>query len=130
MPTSRTIFVGRRKESTSRVFIKTGNGTIKVNKCPLEKYFPIEYHRFNLTLPLELIGLRDKVDVQVDVKGGGKSGQSGAVRLAIARAIEYLHPEHRVKLKEKGYLTRDSRIVERKKYGRPKARKRFQFSKR
>ena len=107
-----------------------GNGIFIVNKRPLENYFGRDTLKMMLGQPLELMQLSGKYDVTVKVNGGGLSGQAGAVRLGIARCIEKINPDNRLSLKQAGMLTRDSREVERKKYGRPGARKKFQFSKR
>jgi small subunit ribosomal protein S9 len=127
---NRTIFVGRRKTSVARVMIKDGVGKVIVNKKNLEEYFPIIRLQRQSTEALEVTNLRNKYDVYVNVKGGGIDGQAGAVRLAIARAIEAKNPELRPTLKQYGLLTRDPRMVERKKYGKHKARRSTQFSKR
>ncbi|HKJ47306.1 MAG TPA: 30S ribosomal protein S9 [Balneolales bacterium] len=123
-------YIGRRKTSTARVYIKPGNGEIIVNKKKLEDYFPLKNHQIAATLPLALTEMTGKYDIIVTVSGGGLSGQSGAVSLGLARALDDLNEDVHGKLKSNGLLTRDDRMVERKKYGRPKARKRFQFSKR
>jgi small subunit ribosomal protein S9 len=123
-------YIGRRKTSTARVYIKPGNGEIIVNKKKLEDYFPLKNHQIAATLPLALTELTGKYDIKVTVSGGGLSGQSGAVSLGLARALDDLNDDVHGTLKSNGLLTRDDRMVERKKYGRPKARKRFQFSKR
>jgi len=127
---NRTIFVGRRKTSVARVMIKDGVGKVIVNKKNLEEYFPIIRLQKHATEALDVTNLRNKYDVYVNVKGGGIDGQAGAVRLAIARAIEAKYPELRPTLKQYGLLTRDPRMVERKKYGKHKARRSTQFSKR
>ncbi|MBW7888564.1 MAG: 30S ribosomal protein S9 [Bacteroidetes bacterium] len=122
--------VGRRKTSVARVFLKNGNGKITVNTHPLEKYFPLETHRTIVTKPLSVTETLGKFDIQVNVEGGGISGQAGAVSLGIARALVEASEDHRQALRANELLTRDPRMVERKKYGQKKARKRFQFSKR
>ncbi|GIX42015.1 MAG: 30S ribosomal protein S9 [Leptospiraceae bacterium] len=127
---NRIIFVGRRKTAVARVMLKEGNGKITVNKKPFEEYFPILRLQKHAIEALELTNLRDKFDVYVNVKGGGIDGQAGAIRLGIARAIEAKYPDLRPTLKQHGLLTRDPRMVERKKYGKHKARKSTQFSKR
>jgi len=127
---NRTIFVGRRKTAVARVMLKDGVGKIIVNKRNLEDYFPIIRLQKHVTEALDVTNLRNKYDVYVNVKGGGIDGQAGAVRLAIARAIEAKYPELRPTLKQYGLLTRDPRMVERKKYGKHKARRSTQFSKR
>jgi len=122
--------IGRRKTSVARIYLKAGNGTITVNKRTFENYFPSEISRTIINQAFEFTNEIGKYDVKVNVKGGGISGQAEAIRLAIARALCQINPEFRGDLKPKGLLTRDPRMVERKKYGRRKARKRFQFSKR
>jgi len=121
---------GRRKTSVARVIMKKGTGQITVNKRPLEKHFPRETLRMIIKQPLELTGMLEKLDISVNVKGGGLSGQAGAVRHGISRALLEVNPDLRGKLKKEGFLTRDPREKERKKYGLAGARKRFQFSKR
>ena len=124
------INVGRRKTAVARVILKNGNGKITVNDKEFEKFFPQLLSREDILLPFKATETEGKCDVHVNVKGGGTTGQAQAVRLGIARALIEYNPELRSKLKVEGLLTRDPRMVERKKYGRPKARKRFQFSKR
>jgi len=121
---------GRRKESVARVHIKAGTGVITVNHRPIDNYFGRETAKMVLRQPLELVEQKDKLDISVNVKGGGLSGQAGAIRHGISRALCKLNPEFRPVLKKAGMMTRDARAVERKKYGQPGARKRFQFSKR
>jgi small subunit ribosomal protein S9 len=121
---------GRRKTSTARVFLRPGTGAIKVNSREFEAFFPREALRTQIRTPLMLTETADKFDVLATVAGGGVSGQAGAVRLGIARALVEYNLELRKKLKEEGLLTRDARAKERKKYGMAGARKRFQFSKR
>ncbi len=121
---------GRRKTSVARVILRPGSGNILVNKKPIEEYFPRETLRMIIRQPLELVGLTGKFDVQVNVQGGGLSGQAGAIRHGIARALLEYDPDLRPKLKKEGLLTRDPRMKERKKYGLAGARKRFQYSKR
>ncbi len=121
---------GRRKESTARVFLRPGTGTITVNQREFAKYFPSEALRVQVTQPLQLTENADKFDVLCTVAGGGVTGQAGAIRLGIARALVELNAENRPRLKKEGLLTRDARAKERKKYGMAGARKRFQFSKR
>jgi small subunit ribosomal protein S9 len=121
---------GRRKSSVARVIIRKGSGDIKVNKKSLEDHFPRETLRMVIKQPLELTGMSEKLDIAVNVKGGGLSGQAGAVRHGISRALLEVNPDLRGKLKKEGFLTRDPREKERKKYGLAGARKRFQFSKR
>jgi small subunit ribosomal protein S9 len=124
------IAVGRRKTAVARVIVKPGSGEVKVNDKPLEQYFPIDTLRNEVLLPLTVTELAGKYDVEANVNGGGPSGQAGAVKLGISRALVDMNNELRGKLREFDLLTRDSRMVERKKYGQKKARKRFQFSKR
>jgi small subunit ribosomal protein S9 len=124
------IFVGRRKNAVARIFLRTGSGKITINNREFENYFPIKFHRDDVLLPFILTDTLGKFDVYVNVKGGGISGQSEAIRLAISRALLFVNAEYRPSLKSAGLLRRDPRMVERKKYGQPKARKRFQFSKR
>ncbi len=121
---------GKRKTSVARVFLRPGKGVIKVNRREFEVYFPNPVHRMVIQSPLALTSTMDKFDILVNVNGGGVSGQAGAVRHGISRALLEYNQELRGKLKAAGMLTRDAREVERKKYGQPKARKRFQFSKR
>ncbi len=121
---------GRRKTSAARVFLRPGTGNVTVNNRPFETYFFDEVHRMIIRQPLQLSETTDKFDILVNVKGGGVTGQAGAVRHGISRALVEFNPEFRPILKKAGFLTRDPRMVERKKYGQPGARKRFQFSKR
>jgi small subunit ribosomal protein S9 len=121
---------GRRKTSVARVNLKPGSGKITVNGRTFEEYFPVETHRTVAARPLAATSNSDKFDVAANVTGGGPSGQAGAVRLGIARALLTVDANLRSTLKSEGLLTRDSRMRERKKYGQPGARKRFQFSKR
>jgi small subunit ribosomal protein S9 len=121
---------GRRKEATARVWISDGSGEITVNKRNVDKYFARETLKMILQQPLDVTELRGKIDIKVNVAGGGLSGQAGAIRHGITRALMVMNPELRSTLKKGGFVTRDPRAVERKKYGRPGARKRFQFSKR
>lgn len=121
---------GRRKTSTARVFLRPGNGTISINRHELKVHFPTESLRTRITEPLVLCEVTDKFDVIATTKGGGFTGQADAIRLGIARALLKSDPELRPQLKKAGFLRRDPRIKERKKYGLAGARKRFQFSKR
>jgi small subunit ribosomal protein S9 len=121
---------GRRKTSVARVNLFPGEGKITVNGRAFESYFPVENHRTLASRPLVVTSTNDKFDVRVSVKGGGPSGQAGAVRMGLARALLTVDADLRPTLKAEGLLTRDSRMKERKKYGQPGARKRFQFSKR
>ncbi len=121
---------GRRKTSTARVFLRPGSGAISVNRRAFEAFFPTEALRTQIRTPLVLTETTDKFDILATVAGGGVSGQAGAVKLGIARALIEYNLELRKKLKTEGMLTRDARGKERKKYGQKGARKRFQFSKR
>ena len=121
---------GRRKTSTARVFLRPGTGAITVNTRTFDTFFPTEALRTQIRQPLRLTETADKFDILATVAGGGVSGQAGAVRLGISRALVEYNLELRKKLKEAGLLTRDARAKERKKYGMAGARKRFQFSKR
>ena len=121
---------GRRKSSVARVRFTKGKGLIIVNRRPLEEYFGRDTSKMVLKQPLKLVGLGGQYDIEVNVNGGGLSGQAGAIRHGIARTLEKINTELRPSLKKAGMLTRDSREVERKKCGQPGARKNFQFSKR
>jgi len=122
--------IGRRKSSVARVQMAVGNGGFIINKRPIENYFGRDTLKMMLRQPLELMSLTGKYDITIKVHGGGLSGQAGAIRLGISRCIEKINPDNRILLKQAKMLTRDSREVERKKYGQPGARKKFQFSKR
>uniref|UniRef100_B3EMI5 Small ribosomal subunit protein uS9 n=1 Tax=Chlorobium phaeobacteroides (strain BS1) TaxID=331678 RepID=B3EMI5_CHLPB len=122
--------VGRRKTSVARAFLVPGKGSVTVNKLPVEDYFKDEYRRNEALKPLILSGKQDEFTVKLNVRGGGISGQAGAVSLAIARALVEIDEENRLLFRKDRLLTRDPRMVERKKCGQKKARKRFQFSKR
>ncbi len=122
--------VGRRKTSVARVRLLSGSGEIEVNKKPLEEYFARATQKADLRRPLELTKNDDKYNIKANVKGGGPTGQAGAIRHGIARALIEMDPSLRDILKKAGYLTRDPRMKERKKYGQKGARARFQFSKR
>ncbi|TDI91700.1 MAG: 30S ribosomal protein S9 [Caldithrix sp.] len=129
----KTVFfdaIGRRKEAVARVRLVPGEGKVTVNKVPLLDFFKRETLKMTIEQPLELTETLGKYDISANVNGGGLSGQAGAVRLGIARALLKIDEEYRPKLKQAGFLTRDPRMKERKKYGQPGARKRFQFSKR
>jgi small subunit ribosomal protein S9 len=121
---------GRRKTSTARVFLRPGTGTLTINRKTFEQAFPTEAHRNQIKQPLAVTETADKFDVLATIAGGGIAGQAGALRLGIARALVEYNLELRPRLKKEGFLTRDARIKERKKYGQKGARKRFQFSKR
>ncbi|MFW6178855.1 MAG: 30S ribosomal protein S9 [Desulfohalobiaceae bacterium] len=121
---------GRRKNSVARTRLFPGQGKITVNKRDLEDYFPRDTLRMVIHQPLKLVNLQDKLDIQVNVQGGGISGQAQAVRHGISRALQEYDPQLRKALKSAGLLTRDARIKERKKYGQPGARAKFQYSKR
>lgn len=123
-------YIGRRKTSTARLYIKPGKGSILINKIAIDEYLPEKAIRNIAILPLTLAQMENKYDILVTVHGGGKSGQAGAIQHALARALDGENDDVHSLLKEHGLLTRDDRMVERKKYGQPKARKRFQFSKR
>ena len=122
--------IGRRKAAVARVFVSEGTGKITINKRELEKYFPSSILQFIVKQPLSKLGVAEQYDIKVNLDGGGYKGQAEALRLAIARALVKINPENKPALKAEGFMTRDPRAVERKKPGRPKARKRFQFSKR
>ena len=119
---------GRRKEATARVWVRPGNGAVVINGRDINEYFGRETSKMVLNQPLEILEQKGKLDVTVNVRGGGLSGQAGAIRHGIARALCAFNPEFRPALKKAGFLTRDARAVERKKYGQPGARRRFQFS--
>jgi small subunit ribosomal protein S9 len=126
----RAYATGRRKDAIARVWIKRGAGKITVNGKAIETYFARPVLRMLVQQPINVANRRDQIDVECTVVGGGLSGQAGAVRHGLSRAMTYFEPELRALLKKGGFLTRDSRTVERKKYGRAKARRSFQFSKR
>ena len=130
MKNTHNISVGRRKSSVARVFYKNGTGKIIINETKALEYFKRESLVMMLSQPLELVEFNKKYDFVINVHGGGLSGQAGAVRLGIARSLEKIDPSFRSTLKKAGMLKRDARVVERKKYGQPGARKKFQFSKR
>jgi len=130
LPVTEFYATGRRKTSSARVFLRPGTGTITVNHREFNAFFPTEALRTQIKVPLVLTETADKFDVLATVAGGGVSGQAGAVRLGIARALVLYNAELRKKLKKSGLMTRDARAKERKKYGMAGARKRFQFSKR
>ncbi len=122
--------VGRRKAAVARVILKEGNGNITINKRDLQVYFPSSILQFIVKQPLAVLDVLEKYDIHVNLDGGGYKGQAEALRLAIARALVKINPDDKALLRKHGFMTRDPRAVERKKPGRPKARKRFQFSKR
>jgi small subunit ribosomal protein S9 len=122
--------IGRRKTSVARLYMKNGNGNITINSSELPDYFKSDILQTIVKQPIVLVGADGKFDINVNVEGGGLSGQAEAIRLAISRALCDVDLENRSPLKKEGFLTRDPRMVERKKYGRRKARRRFQFSKR
>jgi len=121
---------GKRKTAVARVWMRPGNGQMTVNKKPVEQYLVRESDRMLTMEPLKITDMADKFDIYVNVKGGGISGQAGAIRHGITRALILVDPKLRDTVKKEGFLTRDSRMKERKKYGQPGARKRFQYSKR
>ena len=122
--------LGRRKAAVARIFVSEGKGQININKRDLDTYFPSPILQYIVKQPLNKLGVAEKYDIKVNLEGGGFKGQAEALRLAIARALVKINPEDKPALKEEGFMTRDPRTVERKKPGQPKARKRFQFSKR
>ncbi|TRX71188.1 30S ribosomal protein S9 [Carboxylicivirga sp. M1479] len=122
--------IGRRKEAIARIYLSEGSGNITINKRDLSQYFPAATLQYIVKQPLNVIGVADNYDIKINLNGGGFKGQAEAVRLAISRALVKIDAENKPALKAEGFMTRDSRVVERKKPGRPKARKRFQFSKR
>ena len=122
--------IGRRKSSVARVYLTEGTGKIVINKRELDQYFPSGILQYVVKQPLQLLGVEEKYDIKANLDGGGFTGQSQALRMAIARALVKINAEDKKTLKDHGFLTRDAREVERKKPGQPKARRRFQFSKR
>ncbi|MEE9454046.1 MAG: 30S ribosomal protein S9 [Paracoccaceae bacterium] len=126
----RSYATGKRKDAVARVWIKPGSGKVTVNGREINKYFARPVLQMILRQPFEITGVSGEFDVMATVKGGGLSGQAGAVKHGISKALQLYEPSHRAALKAAGFLTRDSRVVERKKYGRRKARRSFQFSKR
>ena len=122
--------IGRRKTAVARIYMTPGNGEIKVNGRDYKEYFPFEVHQIILQLPFTTLNATGTYNLKVNVRGGGVTGQAEATRMAIARALVENSAENRPALKKEGFLTRDPRMVERKKYGRRKARRKFQFSKR
>lgn len=122
--------IGRRKEAVARIYLSEGNGQITINKRELANYFPDATLQYIVKQPLNTIGVAENYDIKINLYGGGTKGQAEAVRLAIARALVKIDADNKPALKAEGFMTRDARVVERKKPGQPKARKRFQFSKR
>lgn len=122
--------IGRRKAAVARVYVSAGSGKITINKRDIATYFPSSILQFIVRQPLAKLEAVEKYDIKINLKGGGFKGQSEAARLAIARALVKINPEDKAALRAEGFMTRDARVVERKKPGQPKARKRFQFSKR
>lgn len=122
--------LGRRKAAIARVYMAEGSGKIIINRKELKEYFPSPLLQFVVRQPLSLLGVEDKYDITINLKGGGFTGQSEAARLGIARALVKANPEDKKELRKAGFITRDPRVVERKKPGQPGARKKFQFSKR
>ncbi|MCI5560509.1 MAG: 30S ribosomal protein S9 [Phocaeicola sp.] len=122
--------LGRRKRAVARVYVTEGSGKITINKRDLAQYFPSTILQYVVKQPLNTVDAVEKYDIKANLYGGGFTGQSQALRLAIARALVKINPEDKKALRSEGFMTRDSRSVERKKPGRPKARRRFQFSKR
>ena len=122
--------IGRRKTAVARVYLRPGSGNITINNKDIKQYFPSDVLQIVVNQPLELVGEMGKHDFFINVQGGGVSGQAQAIRMGISRSLAELNPENRPAIKKEGYLTRDSRMVERKKFGRRKARRSFQFSKR
>jgi len=122
--------IGRRKAAIARIFLSDGKGKITINKKDFKEYFPLDQLQYIVLQPLNLLEVADRYDIHVNLDGGGIKGQAEALRLAISRALVQIDPESKKELRANGFMTRDPRVVERKKPGRPKARKRFQFSKR
>jgi small subunit ribosomal protein S9 len=130
MADQRFIATGRRKTAVARVILEPGNGRVTINKRPVDEYLDRETSKMVISQPLVMTGTLGKLDVMVNVRGGGGTGQAGAIRHGISKALLEYNPEFRDVLKRAGFLTRDSRVKERKKYGQPGARARFQYSKR
>ena len=122
--------IGRRKSSVARLFLRNGSGNIVINGKDVKVFFPQEYIRNIVMDPIKITGTESEFDIKINVEGGGFKGQSEAIRLALSRALVKVNEDYKKSLKDKKYLTRDARVVERKKPGKPKARKSFQFSKR
>jgi len=128
--TTRYYDTGKRKSAIARVWLIPGSGQFVINKLPLDRYFPLETQQSMVQEPFHLTDTSDQFDALVTVRGGGVTGQAGAIRHGVAKALLRVDPEYRLALKRQGFLTRDPRVKERKKYGQKKARKRFQYSKR
>jgi len=122
--------IGRRKAAVARVYVSEGTGKIVINKRELSNYFPSSILQYVVTQPLNTLGVVEKYDIKINLNGGGYKGQAEAARLGIARALVKINADDKPALRAEGFMTRDPRVVERKKPGQPKARKRFQFSKR
>lgn len=122
--------IGRRKSSTARIYVTNGSGKIVINGKDLKEYFPMPMTQATVLEPLKVLGVESQYDIKINVSGGGFKGQAEAIRMGISRSMVKINEENKKPLKEKKYLTRDAREVERKKFGKPKARKSFQFSKR
>ncbi len=122
--------IGRRKAAVARIYLSEGKGQITVNKQDLKKFFPSPILQYIVTQPLNTLGVAENYDIKINVYGGGIKGQAEAIRLAVSRALVKVDEENKPALKAEGFMTRDARVVERKKPGQPKARKKFQFSKR
>lgn len=122
--------IGRRKASVARIYLRKGSGNITINGKDLKDYFPMPNIQLKVNEPIDTVEVGGEYDIQVNVNGGGYKGQAEAIRMGISRALVKINEDYRKPLKEKKFLTRDARVVERKKYGKPKARKSFQFSKR
>ena len=130
MATKQSIGIGRRKTAVARVYLRPGKGNWKINGRELTEYFPRSLYVSQVTKPISVSKMENQFDITVNVRGGGQTGQAGAIQLGVARALVAGDIDLRATLKAEGLLRRDARMVERKKYGQPKARKRFQFSKR
>jgi len=122
--------IGRRKAAVARIYLSEGKGQITINKRDLKEFFPSQILQYIVTQPLNTLGVAENYDIKVNIYGGGIKGQAEAIRLAVSRALVKVNEENKPALKAEGFMTRDARVVERKKPGQPKARKRFQFSKR